>query len=253
MRFDVTDFLTAETAALKERRQKLSITPGLALLWVGNDPQTALFIRAKQKMAQELGCNFFLHHFDTAHTKQILAVVKGLNTRPDVQGIVVQLPLPKDIDTPAIIAAIAPAKDVDGLGKDSRFFPPTPKGILTLLEQAKIDPAKEKTVLLGQGRLVGAPLAEYFQKKAWPLTVIDAQAEKQANLIKQHTLLIAATGVEHLVTPPMVHPDMTVIDASGIDVDSKTIEPLVKMITPKRGAIGPLTVFYLFSNLVAAS
>lgn len=253
MRLDVKDFLAAETAALKEKGQKLSTPPGLALVWVGNDPQTGLFIRAKQKMAQELGWNFFLHHFDTAHTKQILAVVKGLNTRSDVQGIVVQLPLPEVIDIPAVIAAIASAKDVDGLTKNSPFFPPTPKGVLTLLDQSKIDPAKEKTVLLGRGQLVGAPLAEYFQQRNWPITIIDANAKEQATEIKKHSLLIAATGVDDIVTPAMVHPDMVVIDASGVDVDVKAIEPLVRLITPKRGAIGPLTVLFLFANLVKAA
>ena len=204
-------------------------------------------------LAKRLDCRFALHHFSAADQKQLEAVLDGLNRRADVDGIVVQLPLPANIDTAALINQIAPTKDVDNLGGQTPYDSPTVAGILALLKHHQLDVSQLKTVILGAGRLVGAPLAKKFHQHHWPLTVVAKQARQQAALIRRHDLLIAATGVKHIVTPAMVHDQMIVIDGSGRDVDVTAIEPLVKTVTPAKGAIGPLTVSFLFENLLTAA
>ncbi|MEK7170708.1 MAG: bifunctional 5,10-methylenetetrahydrofolate dehydrogenase/5,10-methenyltetrahydrofolate cyclohydrolase [Patescibacteria group bacterium] len=253
MQLIAKELLGQRLAELLARRQKLTTPPGLALIWVGDDSQTATFIRAKQVMAKKLDCQFFLHHFSTANQQQLESVIDGLNGRKDIDGIVLQLPLPKTLDIDQLIHKVIPSKDIDNLSGNSPYDSPTPSSIMTLLSYHKIAIKDLKTVVLGAGKLVGGPLAKVFARNNWPLTVVAAHAKSQADIIRTHDLLIAATGVRNLVTPTMVHENMIVVDGSGLDVDVKTIEPLVQKITPTKGAIGPLTVSFLFENLLIAA
>lgn len=253
MLLEAKEILNEQKIELKKAREKLSVKPGLALVWVGDDPQTAAFVRSKQRYAQELDCQFFLHKFDHLGERQLGALIESLNQNKFVHGIVLQLPLPQEINIDRMIALINPDKDVDGLGANSKFESPTPSGIVTLLLKNNIDPGKLKTVILGAGRLVGAPLAKMFEEKSWDYSQIDRSAETKIDEIKSADLLIACTGVEDLVTPAMVNKEMVLIDGSGVDVDADKLEPLVTAITPKKGAIGPLTVANLFKNLLQAA
>lgn len=253
MQLSAKHVLTERDAQLQATRQKIEKTPGLALIWVGDDPQTKFFISAKQRKAQLLKCQFFLHHFTSGSDRQLQALIAGLNNRADIDGIVLQLPLPKGIETDALIDNIVLEKDIDGLKPGSQFPAPTPSGIITLLEANVIDPAKHKTIIIGAGRLVGMPLSKMFRERGWPMTHLTHHAEKAVEQIRQHDLVISCTGVQNLITPPMVGPESIVIDGSGVDVNVEQIEPFVKALTPKKGAIGPLTVSYLFENLLTAS
>ena len=234
-------------------RRALESSPGLALVWVGEDKQTAAFIQKKKLLAKKLDCQFFLHHFNSGNQRQLEAVIDGLSHRKDIHGIVLQLPLPKSCDTEALIQKIAPLKDVDNLRGDSPYASPTPNGIMTLLSSNNIAIKNLKTIILGSGKLVGKPLADEFRKNGWKFDQIDRDAAAQVNFIRDHDLLIAATGVKNLVTPEMVHQEMIVVDGSGVDVEVAKFEPLVKLITPTKGAIGPLTVHCLFQNLLKAA
>lgn len=253
MQLVASELLLALDADNLKKREHLAIQPGLALVWVGNDSQTAAFVRVKQRKAQKLNCQFFLHHFDAGDERQLDATIKGLNQRPDIHGIVVQLPLPPEVNRNELIKIINPTKDVDGLTPDSPFPAPTASGIIQLLKANQVNLSKRKTVILGAGPLVGAPLAAMFKKNGWPFTQITKKAETQADTIQKNDLLISCTGVTHLVRPEMVHSDMVVVDGSGIDVNVAEIEPLVTAVTPSKGAIGPLTVTNLFTNLLDAT
>jgi methylenetetrahydrofolate dehydrogenase (NADP+)/methenyltetrahydrofolate cyclohydrolase len=253
MQLAASELLLALDAVNLKRRESLAHQPGLALVWVGNDAQTAAFVRVKQRKAQKLNCQFFLHHFDVGDERQLDATIKGLNQRPDIHGIVVQLPLPPEINSNELVNIINPAKDVDGLTPDSPFPAPTATGIVQLLQANQINLANRKTVILGAGPLVGAPLAALFKKNGWPFTQIIKKAETQTDVIRKNDLLISCTGVTYLVQPEMVNPEMIVVDGSGIDVDVAQIEPLVAAVTPTKGAIGPLTVTNLFTNLLVAT
>lgn len=234
-------------------RKEIDKQPGIALIWVGDDPQTAAFVRAKQVMAKKLDCQFFLHQFKKVNQQQLEAVIDGLNGRKDIHGIVLQLPLPKDADTEALIQRIVFEKDIDNLRGDSPYLEPTPNGIISLMLYSRYDIKSLKTVILGDGRLVGRPLASMYKQNNWNYSQINADAQNRAEEIQKADILISCTGVKDLIVPSMVSEKMIVIDGSGIDVDVDKIEPLVKFITPKKGAIGPLTVSFLFENLLKSA
>ncbi len=252
MKLVAKDLVEAKTAQLLRARSKISFQPGLALIWLGNDEQTSAFVKAKQQKAKLLNCQLTLHHLESASQRQLETIIKGLNNKDDVDGIVIQLPLPSSINLEDLLAILNKDKDIDNLTLVNRYRSPTPQGILELLVNNGIDPANHQTVILGGGRLIGKPLYQEFQRRHWPVTLIDQSAESQSAKIKQHNLLIAATGQKNLVSPAMVNSKMTVIDGSGIDADVEVIEPLVKTITPAKGAVGPLTVCALFANLFLA-
>lgn len=253
MLLETKGLLTERDIWLKQQRSLLKIKPSLAHIWVGDDAQTAIFVRVKKNKAAVLDCDYALHNFPTADNRQLASLISGLNNRKDINGIVLQLPLPKANNVDQLISLIAPQKDVDGLTPNSPYPTPTPSGVLAIMAANNINPAKMKTVIIGAGRLVGAPLAKMFTAKKWPFTHIVTDAEKQTEKICSHNLLIACSGVAGLITPAMVTKESIVIDATGVDADVKTLEPLVYAITPVKGAIGPLTVSFLFENLFKAA
>jgi methylenetetrahydrofolate dehydrogenase (NADP+)/methenyltetrahydrofolate cyclohydrolase len=253
MLLQTKDLIEQTTAKLVSERALLTTKPGLALIWVGNDAQTKSFVRVKQQKAKLLDCEFFLYHLESAGLDQLVALMKSLNKKKEVHGIVLQLPLPSKEWAAPLIEAMAPEKDIDHLRSDSPYDAPTPSGILAILEHNNIDPAKENTVILGAGRLVGAPLAEIFTKRNWSFSQIRRRAIEHRDEIRKATLVISATGVEKLVTPELVGPDAVVIDGSGIDVDVVAVEAKVRAVSPSKGAVGPMTVCQLFRNLLTAS
>ena len=207
----------------------------------------------KQGKAQERDCQFFLHHFIQADDRQLEALIKGLNRRADVHGIVLQLPLPKNINRQKLIDTIDPTKDIDNLRGDAGFIAPTAGGIVDLLNENNVNPAKLSTLIIGGGLLVGAPLAELWRQNGWPFEQIFSEAENHESKIRAADLVISGTGVTNLITPAMVRTETILVDGSGVDVNVKELEPLVKLITPAKGAVGPLTVTFLFSNLLQAA
>jgi methylenetetrahydrofolate dehydrogenase (NADP+)/methenyltetrahydrofolate cyclohydrolase len=253
MQLESKQLLLAKNNELAQLRSAWGVTPGIALIWVGNDKQTAEFVRVKQRKAKELACKFMLHHFPTVTNRQLSAVINSLNVRKDVHGLVLQLPLPKNIDTDQAIMNIAPEKDIDGLRPDNKLKAPTALGIVELLEHNHIQLANLKTAILGDGRLVGHPLAKMFKQNGWYFSQYSVDAKKHSAEIRLHDVLISATGQHGLVSPEMVNQKMVVVDGSGVDVELEKIEPLVALITPKRGAVGPLTVCNLFRNLLTVS
>ncbi len=246
---ETIDALTEEILLM---RTKLERAPLLTLIWVGSDKQTEKFVRAKQKKAVELGIEFQLHHFENANERQLAALIGSLNENKNVDGIIVQLPLPKTINTNRILSQIEPIKDVDGL-MSQNYPSPTPTGIVLLLERNGVNLKKSKTIILGAGRLVGRPLAEIFERNNWPYEQIAKDANSQKENIRRADVLIAATGVQGLVSADFVMENMVVVDGSGIDVDFETVAKKVKTITPQRGAVGPLTVLLLLKNVATAA
>lgn len=253
MLLSAKDLVTKTTKELISERQKIKTRPGMALIWVGNDAQTKTFIRVKQQKAKQLDCDFYLYHLEDAKFDQLAALMRGLNRKKEIHGIVLQLPLPRKEETQALIDLMSPAKDIDHLRPDSLFDAPTPSGILAILSHHGINPAKQRTAILGAGRLVGAPLAEMFTKNNWNFIQIPRRAKEHLEEIRHHDILISGTGVSGLVTPTFIGPDMVVVDGSGIDVDVPAVEKVAKAVTPSKGAVGPMTVCFLFRNLLLAA
>jgi methylenetetrahydrofolate dehydrogenase (NADP+)/methenyltetrahydrofolate cyclohydrolase len=250
--------------------------PGLAAVRVGNDPASEVYVRNKIKACEKAGIASFYHHLpDATSQAALLQLVAKLNSDPAVHGILVQLPLPKQIDTNVIISAIDPHKDVDGFHPENlgllvagspRFVACTPLGVQQLLVRNGIETAGAKVVILGRSLTVGKPLALLLMAKGagGDATVMVAHSKSRAlpELAKSADILIAAMGQARFVTSDMVKPGAVVVDV-GItrlgngklagDVDFDAVLPIVRAITPVPGGVGPMTITMLLHNTLLAN
>jgi len=269
---------------LKEKLQMIKLKskveldpPHLVAILVGNDPASQVYIRQKEKACLEVGIHFTLIKMDCdSTTKQVVEQVKYVNTRTDVHGCLVQLPLPKTIETDAVIMAISPDKDVDcfhpfniglmALNKP-RFIPATPYGIKLLLEHIKVPTRGKNCVIIGKSLIVGQPLMNLLSLEndmAATVTCCDRYTENLGHYTKNADILIVAAGVHHLISDPeMIKMGAVVIDVgihrindrnskSGYrlegDVNYELIRHRAGYITPVPGGVGPMTVVALLYN-----
>ncbi|MDD3180055.1 MAG: bifunctional methylenetetrahydrofolate dehydrogenase/methenyltetrahydrofolate cyclohydrolase FolD [Opitutaceae bacterium] len=273
---DIIAELKADVALLPGRK------PCLALIRVGDDPASVSYVKKKEKTAAEIGIISRVILPSVAITQtELFALIDQLNADPDVDGILVQSPLPQPIDELQVFRRIAPCKDVDGLGTmnlgkvaqddDSGFISCTPAGIMELLARSGVDLKGRHVVVLGRSLLVGKPVALLvLQKKTGAngtVTVCHSQTANLPAITRQADVLIAAIGRAEFVTAAMVKPGAVVIDV-GInrvpdaakktgyrltgDVHFPTVAPLARLITPVPGGVGPMTVAMLMKNTLKA-
>lgn len=252
MLLECRELVEEKKISLHKTRSTISKAPTLALIWVGEDAQTKKFISAKQKMAAELECEFVLHHFPALEERQLSAVIEGLSNNKHIDGLVLQLPLPTQINATRMINLIDGKKDIDNLRELNLYKSPTPTGIAQLLQHNKIDLTAVKTCILGSGRLVGAPLSKIFDANNWNYIQISADAHKHLDEISSCQVLISCTGVPGIIDQRFVNEGMIVVDGSGVDVLVAEVEKHCKAVTPIKGCIGPLTVLNLYENLFTA-
>lgn len=270
--------LKVEVDALAARR----ITPGLAVVIVGDDPASHVYVNAKHKACAELGIASWVHRLPAdASEKKVLNLVEKLNGDPKVHGILVQSPPPKHIDENKIINAIDPDKDVDGfhpinVGKaligEPGFLPCTPHGCQELLMRSGNDPAGKHVVIVGRSNIVGKPLAAILVQKAQganaTVTICHSRTRNLAKFTQQADIVIAAIGVPEFITGRMVREGAVVIDVgvnripdaskkSGTrlvgDVAFASVAKKAKAITPVPGGVGPMTITMLMKNTVIAA
>ncbi|MCI1894599.1 MAG: bifunctional methylenetetrahydrofolate dehydrogenase/methenyltetrahydrofolate cyclohydrolase FolD [Lactobacillus sp.] len=258
--------LKTEITALKAK----GVTPGLAVVLVGDDPASAIYVRNKQRRAEELGINSVRRTLPKSATQaEVLAEVATLNQDPSIDGILVQLPLPSQIDENAVIEAIDPAKDVDGfhplnVGKlwenMPRIIASTPFGIMALLEHYHIDVAGKHAVVLGRSNIVGRPMAALLLNHDATVTIAHSKTQNLFAITKQADILVVATGQAEFITADAVKPGAVVIDvgmdhnAAGKlvgDVDYASVAPVASAITPVPGGVGPMTIAGLMTQTVA--
>ncbi|HET9857815.1 MAG TPA: bifunctional methylenetetrahydrofolate dehydrogenase/methenyltetrahydrofolate cyclohydrolase FolD [Chthoniobacterales bacterium] len=271
--------LRREIADLKSK----SVTPGLAVVLVGDNPASRAYVRSKDKMSRELGLHSVkLELPESTSQKELLARVEELNRDPKVHGILVQSPPPKQIDEAAIVRALDPRKDVDGfhplnvaklaMGDPTGFVPCTPLGVQRLLIESKIDIAGAHVVVLGRSMIVGRPVALLLMQKAKggdaTVTVAHSRSKNLEEITRSADILIAAIGRAHFVKADHVRDGAVVIDV-GInrvddaasergyrlvgDVAFEEVAPKAKAITPVPGGVGPMTIAMLMSNTVKAA
>ncbi|MDO4269841.1 MAG: bifunctional methylenetetrahydrofolate dehydrogenase/methenyltetrahydrofolate cyclohydrolase FolD [Eubacteriales bacterium] len=259
--------ILAETEELKKR----GVTPGLAVIIVGNDPASEIYVRNKEKACAE--CGFYSEKYALpAETTQeeLLGLIAELNQSPQVNGILCQMPVPKHIDEQAVIDAIAPEKDVDAfhpvnVGKimvgNFDFVPCTPAGVMELLAEYGIDPKGKECVVVGRSNIVGKPMAMLLLHKHGTVTVCHSRTEDLAGVCRRADILVAAVGKAAFVTPDMVKDGATVIDvgmnrnAEGKvcgDVDPAVMDKAAYM-TPVPGGVGPMTITMLMKNTLKAA
>ncbi len=269
---EVRDELTEKVRNLTP---KLGRAPGLAAVLVGDDPASHVYVTSKRKACSEVGLTSWLHQLPAATTtSELLALIQKLNADPAVDGILVQLPLPKQIDEFAILSAVDPAKDVDGFGPVNsgllamnrpKHVSCTPLGIWQLLIREKISLAGQHVVILGRSGTVGKPLSLLLVQKHpdanATVTVCHSHSKQTKELCRQADVIVAAIGKAGYVTKDMVKPGAVVIDV-GInrlpngklagDVDYAAVSEVASAITPVPGGVGPMTIAMLLHNTVAA-
>lgn len=239
-------------------RQAEHISPRLAIVHEKDDPVINTYVRLKQSYGDDILVEVTIHKV-TQDT--ILQTIESLNHDVNVHGIIVQLPLDDPDQTEKVLNAVSPGKDVDGLGVNSTFDPATPTAINWLLTGYNVDLRHKKIVVLGNGRLVGAPLASMWEQSGYEVVVLDRQTDNITEKLKKADVIVSATGVPGVLKSDMVSIDSIVVDAGVASESGKTIgdvSPEVYdredlTITPQKGGVGPLTVAALFDNVIRAA
>nr|B8HXS0.1 RecName: Full=Bifunctional protein FolD; Includes: RecName: Full=Methylenetetrahydrofolate dehydrogenase; Includes: RecName: Full=Methenyltetrahydrofolate cyclohydrolase [Cyanothece sp. PCC 7425] len=264
--------LTLQVQALQTR---VGRPPGLAVLMVGDNPASAAYVRNKERACEQVGIASFGHHLPTETTQaELLTLINQLNQDPRVDGILVQLPLPNHLDARALLYAIDPTKDADGLhpenlGRLVRSEPGlrscTPAGVMRLLQKYNIELRGKEAVVIGRSILVGKPLAMMLLEADATVTIAHSRSTDLAEIARRADILIAAVGKPGLVSAGMVKAGAVVVDvginrvveATGKsrlvgDVDFAAVQPIAGYITPVPGGIGPMTVAMLLDNTVCS-
>jgi len=268
-----------EVVALKEQRKNI---PHLAAVLVGNNPASESYVKSKVRSCEQVGFESTLIRKDDSITEEeLLAIIKDLNEEEDVDGFIVQLPLPKHIDENKVTLAIDPKKDVDGFhpvnfGRMAQglpcYLPATPYGIMTMLERYEIETEGKHCVVLGRSNIVGSPMSILLSRKGYPgnctVTLAHSRTKDLASETLRADILIAAIGIPNFISADMVKEDVVIIDV-GInriddmsrkrgyrlvgDVDFDSVSPKASFITPVPGGVGPMTVTSLLANTMKAS
>jgi methylenetetrahydrofolate dehydrogenase (NADP+)/methenyltetrahydrofolate cyclohydrolase len=275
----VSERLSAQIAQLKQTH---GLTPGIAVVLIGDDAASQVYVRNKVKKAESIGAYSEKHELPaTATQEQVVELIARLNADPRINGILVQSPPPRHIDERAIIEAIDPAKDVDCfhpcnvgkmlIGDEDGFVPCTPQGVMEILKHYQIQTAGKHAVVIGRSNIVGKPMAVLLSRKGayadCTVTLCHSRTSNLAAICRQADIVVAAIGRAHFITADMIKSGAVVIDVgmnriedsskkSGHrlvgDVDFDTVAPLCSFITPVPGGVGPMTIAMLMQNTVTA-
>lgn len=231
------------------------VVPRLAIVFTGNNPVVDTYMRLKKAYGKDITVEVDIYN---PSNDELLAQIEKLNKDENVHGIIVQLPLEDPLQTDAAVGAVAPEKDVDGLGINPKFTPATAMAIDWLLAGYNVNLSDKKIAIVGNGRLVGAPLAKIWRSAGLNIDVYDDKTENMPEKIKTAEIIVTATGVPGLITSDMVRSGAVVVDAGTAaehgkivgDVHNDVRERKDLTITPIRGGVGPLTVVALFDNVI---
>jgi len=256
---------------LKEDIEDSGLYPRLATVIAGSDPASQMYIRMKHRACEKTGIGSVgVELASDVATEQILQTVTRLNTDGDIDGILIQLPLPEHVDAAQVINAVSPEKDVDGFHPFNlgllfsgrpRFAPCTPKGIMTLLQEYKIGIAGSRAVVVGRSIDVGRPMAALLTNADATVTTCHRMTKDLPGELQQADILVSAIGKAHYITREMIRPGACIIDV-GInqlngklvgDVDFEQVQQVASAITPVPGGVGPMTIATLMENTVKAA
>ena len=257
---------------VKELKQTRGITPGLAVVIVGEDPASKVYVRNKHRACEQVGFASFGYELPASTSEEeLLALIAKLNAEDAVHGILVQLPLPRHLDEEKILLAIDPAKDVDAfhpynVGRimigNQRFLSCTPAGVMELIRRSDIDCTGRECVVVGRSNIVGKPMAMLLLQANGTVTVCHSRTKDLSEVTRRADILVVAIGKADFVTGNMVKEGAVVIDvgmnrrADGKltgDVDFATVAPKASHITPVPGGVGPMTITMLMQNTLTAA
>ncbi|PCI24236.1 bifunctional methylenetetrahydrofolate dehydrogenase/methenyltetrahydrofolate cyclohydrolase [Candidatus Peregrinibacteria bacterium] len=247
--------------------------PHLAIILVGDDPASHIYVRHKQRTADKHNIQTSLFQFDAATPElTVLQTLEDINNNPEIHGCIVQLPLPQHISSDKIFSLLNPKKDVDGFsfinmgktiaGQTEHLKPATPQGIMTLLSANNIEISGKNTVVIGRSNIVGKPMAALMINAGATVTVCNSKTKNLSHFTKNADIIIAATGQKKLVQADMIKPGVVIVDV-GIsrtedgklcgDVDFHNVVDIASAITPVPGGVGPMTIAQLLTNTVQAA
>ena len=257
---------------VREDAAGLPRKPGLAVVLVGNDPASRVYVTSKRRDCEE--CGFYSEEYallEETTQEELLELVETLNSREDIDGILVQLPLPGHLNEEAVIEAIDPRKDVDGfhpmnagnllIGRPG-FLSCTPAGVMDLLEEYGIDPAGKRAVVVGRSNIVGKPMALLLLRKNATVTLCHSKTPDLGDICRQADILVAAVGRRGLITADMVKEGAVVVDVAMNrdengklcgDVDFQAVAEKASYLTPVPGGVGPMTRAALMENTLLAA
>ncbi|HEK6391214.1 bifunctional methylenetetrahydrofolate dehydrogenase/methenyltetrahydrofolate cyclohydrolase FolD [Staphylococcus aureus] len=264
---DYRQGLQDQVEALKEK----GFTPKLSVILVGNDGASQSYVRSKKKAAEKIGMiSEIVHLEETATEEEVLNELNRLNNDDSVSGILVQVPLPKQVSEQKILEAINPEKDVDGfhpinIGKlyidEQTFVPCTPLGIMEILKHADIDLEGKNAVVIGRSHIVGQPVSKLLLQKNASVTILHSRSKDMASYLKDVDVIVSAVGKPGLVTKDVVKEGAVIIDVGNTpdengklkgDVDYDAVKEIAGAITPVPGGVGPLTITMVLNNTLLA-
>lgn len=264
---DYRQGLQDQVEALKEK----GFTPKLSVILVGNDGASQSYVRSKKKAAEKIGMiSEIVHLEETATEEEVLNELNRLNNDDSVSGILVQVPLPKQVSEQKILEAINPEKDVDGfhpinIGKlyidEQTFVPCTPLGIMEILKHADIDLEAKNAVVIGRSHIVGQPVSKLLLQKNASVTILHSRSKDMASYLKDADIIVSAVGKPSLVTKDVVKEGAVIIDVGNTpdengklkgDVDYDAVKEIAGAITPVPGGVGPLTITMVLNNTLLA-
>jgi methylenetetrahydrofolate dehydrogenase (NADP+)/methenyltetrahydrofolate cyclohydrolase len=256
---------------VKEKIDESGLHPHLATVIVGSDPASQMYVRMKHRACERVGIGSLgIELPEDTTTENVLEKVRQLNADPEIDGILVQLPLPEQVDTERVIAAVSPVKDADGFHPENlgllfsgrpRFTPCTPAGIMTLLAEYRIPVSGARAVVAGRSIDVGRPMAALLTNADATVTICHSKTKDISGELKRADILVSAIGRAHFIRPEMVKPGAVVIDV-GInqldgklvgDVDFAGVRDIAGAITPVPGGVGPMTIATLMENTFRAA
>lgn len=256
---ELAEFIKERQAhEVRSLRQSLHVQPKLAIVVTIEHPAINVYMRMKQRYGADILIDVDVHRIAQSDAKQ---VIESLNADSNVHGIIVQLPLEDPSKTDEIVDTVAPAKDVDGLGKGAVLEPATPLAILWLLAGYNVSLEGKHIVLVGRGKLVGAPLERLLKASGCDVEVVDSRTENREGVLRSADIVITATGHPGLVTAEMLKEGAVVVDAGVAGEQGKTVGDLAEdvyerddlTLTPRKGGVGPLTICALFDNVIRAA
>lgn len=259
--------LQAEVEKLKEH----NIVPKLTVILVGNDGASQSYVNSKKKAAEKIGMISEIVHMDESSTEEeVLSELDRLNNDYSVSGILVQVPLPKQVSEAKVLEAINPDKDVDGfnpinIGRlytgERTFIPCTPLGIMEILKHADIDLKGKNVAVIGRSHIVGQPVSKLLTDQDATVTLLHSKSTNTEEVLKQADVIVSAVGRVHLVTKDLVKPGAVIIDVGNTpdengklkgDVDFEAVKEVASAITPVPGGVGPLTITMVLNNTLLA-
>lgn len=256
---ELVDYIEERQARqVRALRQSWRVNPSLAIIQTSDNPVIDTYVRLKQRYGSEIEIDVRVHK---VNGEDLMATIAQCNDDASIHGIIIQLPLSDPAMTEQAVNAVAPEKDVDGLGEGAQLEPATPMAIDWLLAGYNVDVNKKKIAIVGEGRLVGRPLAKLWRSGGYDVTSFNQSSIDLQSMLSGYEIIVTATGTPGLITSNMVQPGAVVVDAGTAAEHGKIVGDVARdvrarddiTITPVKGGVGPLTVAALFDNVIRAA